>query len=543
MLIRSGRHNGERGAVLPLIALSIAALMGFAALAVDLGNVTNARRQDQINVDQATLAAAQELGDESAVVSTAIAFANRNNTAAAFTAADFDGCDAADQPPRFTAISGASCVSIDNTGNRVRVVLPVRESDTVFAAVLGISEFDHSAEATAAIVPLGGSVLPLGLPNGASGTVCLKVGSANVPDADCNDNAAGNFGFINFAFYGSAAMNTGVDCTGNGKNGRLANNIAAGLDHDISVWGTGVHGAVSVLDLQNGPCGAAGLKYPNGTDTVIGNIPTVFGRGLYADDVFSDGGPARLQRPGADYGSGPVTTSIAGVDLDDVPLYDYIGDLTGADVPDSCHREQFVGVDGVVDTGDDLAGLDPGVAQHLESKTLPDRMVALIERCTQHYQGNEWTDGGAYFDNSNNPPTGELPLGCSGGSSPACEDPVFNADSAVDVENDLWDIQYSPRFAYVPELNVTSSQLNGNTTVLFVDIRPVFLQRVFGGNCNGTGCDFIFDPGFQQTYNGNTEKAFAMKAFVIPGAMLPGRLGDSDAPYAIGVNRFIQLVG
>jgi hypothetical protein len=24
---------------------------------------------------------------------------------------------------------------------------------------------------------------------------------------------------------------------------------------------------------------------------------------------------------------------------------------------------------------------------------------------------------------------------------------------------------------------------------------------------------------------------------------LPGRLGDSDAPYAIGVNRFIQLVG
>lgn len=547
MLSRARPAAGrERGGVLPLVALSLTGILAFAALAVDVGNVTSARRHDQATVDAAALAAAQKLTEQPTIVAaTAIDFAGRNAAGDAFTIGEFNSCDGTDQPPRFTAVSGASCVAIDDSSSQVRVVLPLRESGLAFGPVVGIDDFSHTAEATAALSALGyGNVLPIGLPNGASGTVCMKVGAGNVPDPECNDNATGNFGFIDFAFFGNLLVGTAEDCSGSGKNGRLANNIAAGIDHDISVWGTGVHGSTTVFDNQGSSCLG---PYPNATYTVTGNIPTAFGRGLYAGTDFSDGQPARLQRGGADWGSGPVTTSIAGVALDDVALYDYIGDLTGADVPRSCWRSQFVGPDGTIGTSDDLDDIDsiaPGVAQHLQSATVQDRVVKLVERCMLHFQGQDWTDKGSFLDTSVDPPTGEQPTGCEIKSNPnVCEDPVFTANSAIDAESDLWDIQYSPRFGYVPELDLTSSELGGTTAVKFVSIKPVFLQRVYGGNCSGKGCDFVFDPGVGVTYSGSTEKASAMKAFVIPGEMLPGTLGSDSAPYDIGVNRFIHLVG
>ncbi|MDH3755828.1 MAG: pilus assembly protein TadG-related protein, partial [Acidimicrobiia bacterium] len=54
---RNDTNSNERGAVLPLIAIMIAAVTTFAALAVDLGNVTNERRQDQSTADAAALGA------------------------------------------------------------------------------------------------------------------------------------------------------------------------------------------------------------------------------------------------------------------------------------------------------------------------------------------------------------------------------------------------------------------------------------------------------------------------------------------------------
>jgi len=513
--------------------------MAFAALVVDVGNVTNIRRSDQIVVDQAALAAAQELGNTPAVVSTAIEYANRNTTEGPFSVADFDSCTAVTQPPRFSPVTGANCIAINDAGTEVRVVLPVRASDTVFGSVVGIASFDHSAEATAALVPLGyGNVLPFALGTGAAGTVCLKVGAGNVPDAECNDNTSGNFGFTDFSFYGNSTLGTAEDCTGNGKNGRLQNNLAVGIDHDISLYGTGTtHGTTIVYD----DCGA---PYPNGTDTVTGNVPTAFGTGIFAGTSFSDGGAARLQRPGAVWavGADPITTSIAGYDLDDVPLWDYIGDLSGTDVPRSCWRSQFVGLDATFGVGDDFDdfGASLAVADHLQSATIEDRMVKLIERCMVHYEGNSWTDNGAFVGVDIYGNIGEPPTGCS---VPQCTDPVFNGHGANNPDNIPWDIQQSPRFAYVPELNLDSSLLNGNMNVYFNAIRPVFMQRLFGGNCNSNDCSFIFDPGFGLTYNGTTSKANAMTAFVIPGGMLPGGLGATDGAFAIGVNRSIQLVG
>ncbi|MDH3756046.1 MAG: pilus assembly protein TadG-related protein, partial [Acidimicrobiia bacterium] len=520
---------------LPLIAIMIAAVTTFAALAVDLGNVTNERRQDQSTADAAALGAAQELDVPATAAATALDLANRN-VDAPFTAAEFSSCTDP-VPAGFTQVTANSCVSIDTSGTQVRVELPIRKADAVFGAVVGIDNFDHSATSVAAIVPLGyGDVLPFGLAAGASGDVCLKAGAGNVPDDDCNTPTSGNFGFVDFGFYGNNLLGTAEDCNGTGKSGRLANNLSVGLDHEISLLGGAPHGAISVPDAIANSC--AGPN-PNGADTVTGNVPRTLGIGMAFGDssYFSDGEPARLQRGGTDWGAGAATTSVAGVALDDVALYEYIGDLTGANVPNSCHRGQFVGPDNVLGTADDLDLLPDAIELHLTSASDADRTAKLMDRCITHYDGLEWDDKGSYQDTSSSPATGEFPAGCSG----ACSDPVFNRNSAPDPENDLYDIQYSPRFGYVPELDTANP--NGSAYVSFIDLEPIFVQRIYAGNCSTSGCEIIFDPGVGYTSAATTEKISAMRAFVLPDASLPNGLGDPTAAYDISKNRFIQLVG
>ncbi len=515
----------ERGAVVPFVALSMTAVMGFGALAVDLSQLADIRREDQIAADQAALAAAQDLDDDDAVVATVVDLASRQ-TNETLDAVAFDTCASETPPAGFSVVSGANCISINASRTRVRVRLPVRTQPTVFGRVLGIDSFEHSAAATAGIANPGyGGVLPLGLPASTSGYSCLKIGSGNVPDAQCNDNNSGNFGFVNFGFFGHADLGTAQSCSGDDK-GRVANNLAVGADHGLSLWGADPHGPTVVYDAAD--CGTLGR--PNGADTLTGNIPQKFGSGLYSGTAFSDGGPARLQRPGPSWGG---AASVGGHLLDDNPIWEYIPtSLTGADVPLSCHKGQFVGTDGGLDTDDDgvMAALPPEVAAHLAPMTRAPRMIKLVERCLLHWQGQPWLDGGALLP-------GELPVGCTG----PCADPVFGRDAADDREADLWDIQYSPRFGYVPRLVEDSDDLSGNTNVRFAAYEPVFLQRVYGGNCDSGGCDVEFDPGIGYAAPGSHTKAYAMTVFVIPNGMLPGDLGAADAPFRIGTNRFVQL--
>jgi len=55
------RHHGERGQVIPLIAIAAVALFAFAALAIDGGLSFNDRRNDQAIADHASVAGAQKL--------------------------------------------------------------------------------------------------------------------------------------------------------------------------------------------------------------------------------------------------------------------------------------------------------------------------------------------------------------------------------------------------------------------------------------------------------------------------------------------------
>ncbi|MBV8280488.1 MAG: hypothetical protein JO347_00305 [Candidatus Eremiobacteraeota bacterium] len=75
-------RNGERGAILPLIALTLAVLMGFAGVAVDVGYWEYQQRQQRNAVDAAAVGGAQQL-----------VYSNCADTGAATSAAKGDASD------------------------------------------------------------------------------------------------------------------------------------------------------------------------------------------------------------------------------------------------------------------------------------------------------------------------------------------------------------------------------------------------------------------------------------------------------------------
>ncbi len=286
-----------------------------------------------------------------------------------------------------------------------------------------------------------------------------------------------------------------------------------------------------VVDTDS-PC--AGTPRPNASDVITGNIPQDAGDGLFSATSFSDGGPARLARE-ALY-SWTDTADIGSFDLNDDPLWAFMPTShTGLDVPYSCIQDQFAGDTGGMNYPDDddhMSLLPDAVEDHLIDLPRNERIVKLLERCIDHWQGESWDDHGALDP-------AELPTGCFG----TCDDPVFSRNSDPTENPDLWDIQLTPRFGYVPELLEAGSDLNGGSQdVRFSTFRPIFLQRLYGGNCNPGGCDIEFDPGVIYSTTNTGTKANAITAFVIPGGMLPGNLGDAEAAWEIGVNRFVSLV-
>lgn len=59
--MRVNEHRGERGQILPLIAVCLAVLLGFAGFAVDLGYMQYELRQQQTAADAAAIGGAREL--------------------------------------------------------------------------------------------------------------------------------------------------------------------------------------------------------------------------------------------------------------------------------------------------------------------------------------------------------------------------------------------------------------------------------------------------------------------------------------------------
>lgn len=463
--------------MLVLTVISMTVMLGFAALVVDLGYTRMKSRQVQNSADAAALGAAQDLPNAGVAVATAQDLAVTNLPDGTFP---WTTCtDAA----KLAAITTTQCISFNSSFTQVRVHIPTQTYPTFFGRVLDRDTLSTAASAEARTVGVGfGTIEPFGLYHGFNaGVTCLKTGPGGHKTSPvCTGPVTGNFNMLDIRQYGNTSLQTVARCGNSQQSARLQNNIAIGADHIFRVWTA----APDVVD----ECGNPG---PNTLEVRTGNFQDAFDDGLIHASSLDDGGPARLRRGGY-----PKAT-VAGVSLDNKPLWEFIPQVTLAGIPSACQRATF----------DSLLAATP-VAQRKAT------MRAALEACFDAY-----VDGGH---------TAELFI--------ANTDP-FGPESPID----LYDLQLTPRFAYVPQFLEVNPPPGASELVHIDGFRAVYLQQLQSG-CNASSCDVDFEPGSWNTspQGGTNHRADSISAFVFADSMLPAGLATN--PNAVGKNRYVQLV-
>lgn len=333
------RVQSERGATALLIAMSILVLMGFAALAVDIGMAMNERRQDQSAADVGALAAVQFAQPnpgcsgsacftqaETSGANAAIDVANASlddPSLADWSSAAFCGAPPAGEGFSITTVS--PCVAFTSGFGRAWVKIPTIASPTFFGKLFGSDQVDVSAYAIAdQNFENPGPVLPFLLPGNAAGTSynCLKTGGT--PNwGPCEDlPSTGNFGSMDFFLYGNPdpAFNTSRMCSG-GSNSRLLSNIARGVDHPLGIHPSG--SGAGKEEPANCPILGAEPDMAQGQSGVGSALEDgmVYGGSVHSfdgtpyDGLIEDASGYPVRAAG---GSKPV------VEVDDGPLWDYL---------------------------------------------------------------------------------------------------------------------------------------------------------------------------------------------------------------------------
>jgi hypothetical protein len=518
---------------LVLFAVVLVLLMLSAAFAIDFGALYNHRRADQNAADSGALAAAQDLNEPVATMAQTAKDYVHETLGLTFTSQQWNSC-ASDGGSLLNLATGSNCISY--TTDRVRVRVPNQTFNTFFAGIVGADNFRHSAFAVAGIQPEGfGGVLPFGVTGSAGngGFSCLQSNSEGQASDVCGSDS-GNFRFLDFGMFGNTTMGTPNACANGGTNGqdpRLRQHAAMGIDHPLSVIGDPYNNPV----IDTVACEPPQVQSPNSVFTRTGNQSNDATVGLFSGSAgnFFDNQPARLRRSNDSLfngdGADPVTV-VGTSGLDNNPLWDFIpenyGPSNGDDIPASCERSNFVDSSG--DFSPDLS--DPVIESLLDGRTEGDQAVALLQRCISHYMGDDWTGFPIGALSTDEPPTG-----CG---SDGCSDPVFAVNS-VTQDPELYDIQYTPRFAYVPVLDDFG---NGNNSAQIIGFRAVFIQRAYletGGNTGVT-----WDPGVPPSGDtgGTLQRLGETSMFVFPPGILPNGLADDNAPFQLGLNRFIRLV-
>ncbi len=458
--------------------LCMTALLGISALVVDLGFGLQKRRQVQNSADAAALGATQDLPALDDSVTAAQSLTSDNLPGATL------GWDACSDPKHLTFVSESSeCISFDTSFTRVRVKIPQQTYDTYFARVLGIDTISTTGAATARLVGAGfGSIQPFALYSGfQSGLACLKQGPSGHSIETCDEPETGNFNLLDITQYGNDTLGTPRNCGNSAQRQRMADNIAIGADHGFTLYE-----GFPVVDA----CDTPG---PNTLPPRTGNDVDAFDLGLVhgSESYISDGGGGRLRRGDFD------KVTMMGVELDNTPLWEFIPQEELEGVPDSCQRATF----------DQLLVSTPAGEQQAV-------MTAALDTCFTEYaaQGS----------------TGELL--------------VADTDPFGEEVPNLYDIQLSPRLAYVPQFVQTDPPSGSSENLNIAAFRPVYIFEVFA-KCSSRGnCDVAFTPGpWNTTSQGAAnDKAQAMTAWVFPLTMLP--VGLQTNPSAIGQNNYVQLV-
>lgn len=482
------RVKGEDGVVMVAFAILLVVILGVAALVVDIGFVSEKTRQIQNSADAAALAAAQSLPTRTAAVVTAQNYASANLPDGSFPWAT---CTDANRPTGWNFVATSPCISFDSSFTRVKVRVPWQSYPTMFGRVLKVGSLGTTRTATARIVAAGfGSIQPFALYSGfTAGLACMKQGPSGHRIATCDDPTTGNFTLLDITQYGNESLKTPTRCGNGFQQNRMIDNIAIGADHLFTTY----DGTVK-LDGGNS-CAQDG---PNTIPPRTGNDVNAFDLGIAHGTAgnTSDGGGARLTR-----GQYPKA-SVMGQQLDNKPMWDFIPTglpTTGANaVPSSCRRETFNAI------------------SSSPANTYQTRMEDALELCFVQYEAGPTGNGtpytGVVFSANTNPFGAEVPI-------------------------DLYDVQLSPRFAYVPQF-VQSVPPNGSSSDLNISsFRAIYMWDLY---YNYGSSNFAPGPWNSGSAGNSNDKAVAMTAWVFDNNMLPASLrGD---PSSVGQNNYVQLV-
>jgi hypothetical protein len=446
VLIRPRRGRDERGLAIVFCALAIVVVMIFVAYAVDLGALSNERRQDQTAADSGALAGVGLLSGGTDAAAQKVIDITYRNLDTTMPLADWTSLWATCSDPdrnstEYPVVSTESpCISFNSYLTRIRVRIPNVTVDASFSRAAGVDHLLSTAAAEAELIfGFSGGILPFGLPNGSGGQteICLKSGpSSQAPNQPpCDGPATGNFGSLDIAWYGNPLMGTPTQCNGN-TNGRLAGNMALGVDHPLDEWrgpDEDPPESSEVIRDDNALCPDQGAR-PN---QIMGQ--TGIGANLDAGMVSAtsvDGRtvPGRLTRS-------PFATRVVRTGtqpLDDKPLWEFIDPTLTSGIPPSCVRS--------------------GISSKTQMRT-----------CLADYAAG---------------------VGCA---TVPCSVPLFTADTDGDATNGVVDIQRSPRFAFVPQL-WDDQWGTGSGNYAIKRFRPVFVQTTYFG-CNAQRCSASHDPG------------------------------------------------
>jgi hypothetical protein len=272
----------------------LSAMLGFAALVVDLANVTQVRRQAQNTADAAALAGAQDLPDAPSVVSTVKAYAFSNLS---IPATAWQGCvDGAALSVHPDGANANTCISIDAAYTRVRVRLPTQPVETFFGGVFGVDSLDVRAIATAeAQLRADGRIIPAAVTASmGTGHLCIENSGNN---SACSSSSSGNFGSLD-----APRLNI-YQPSANEDPSSLATNYAMSLDHDVRIYASGLKVCDGELRTPCAVSNASTVNTANHLNVYTGNaVPPVtegFVKGftINTDDQGQVSFCGRLQRP------------------------------------------------------------------------------------------------------------------------------------------------------------------------------------------------------------------------------------------------------
>lgn len=136
------RARSERGQVFALMAISLVALLGTAAIVMDVGFAWYAKRQVQASADASALAGAQELPDITAATSRANQYASLNTP-------DSLNNVSVNVTTRCSTNAGTWCGPSSTFQANTIAVTETASTPTWFAKIFGITHFDVKGVATA----------------------------------------------------------------------------------------------------------------------------------------------------------------------------------------------------------------------------------------------------------------------------------------------------------------------------------------------------------------------------------------------------------